>query len=459
MTTINSTEKKVLDTINKYNMFSQNDRVLIGLSGGKDSVALIYLLNKFSKDLKISVVAFHLNHGIRGEESFRDEYFSQKLSEKLGVDFLSSRVDVIQESKACGESIEVVARRLRYESFSNAAKKANCNKIATAHTASDNSETYFISLLRNSNPKCIPPVRDNIVRPIIELTSNEVKEYLEENSLECIFDSTNTDNEYLRNFVRNKIMPLIYSINPSFDDNISKTYKIQRSYEDLCRMEVEKYYKNNEFPLFVKSLRTLLESDAYNNVLFGILQKEATKIDVNISYSQFLDIKDLICSGNVGQKIALSKGYYVFRDYEDIKIIRDDHDFEPFDLLIKHGANFIPNSNIILYLETLEEYEKRINKNSKKINKLTKNILIKYNIIDKPLYARSRRIGDSYISNAITRNIKKHMINEKIPLALRSRIPVVYDDSGIIWTPGLGVADRLLENSGDVYSLSIYINE
>ena len=109
----------------------------------------------------------------------------------------------------------------------------------------------------------------------------------------------------------------------------------------------------------------------------------------------------------------------------------------------------------MLYLETLQDYNERITNKNIKINKLTKNILIKYNIMNKNLYARSRRVGDSYVCGGISRNIKKYMINEKIPLCQRSRIPVVCDSDGIVWVPGLGVSDRLKNSDGNVFSLSI----
>ena len=242
MTKTDLTEKTVLETVKKHNMFMQNDRVLVGLSGGKDSVALLYLLNKYSAYFGISLVAFHLNHGIRGEEALRDENFSREMCQELNIEFVSQVVDVPSIAEELGESIEVAARKTRYEYFEKIASANKCNKIATAHTASDNSETYFITLLRNSNPKCIPPVRDNIVRPLIELSTDDVLQYCTDNELKYIFDSTNNQNEYLRNFIRNEIMPRVYSVNPSFDKNIGKTFEMQHSYEKLCDLQTNKYY-------------------------------------------------------------------------------------------------------------------------------------------------------------------------------------------------------------------------
>ena len=127
-----------------------------------------------------------------------------------------------------------------------------------------------------------------------------------------------------------------------------------------------------------------------------------------------------------------------------------------YEFIIKRGENQIPNSDFVLYFETEEEYNNRNNEQRKiKINKLTKNVFFKYNIINSCLYARSRKTGDKYTCNSMTKIIKKYMIDEKIPADVRSRIPIVCDDVGILWVPGLGVADRIKNSEGDTYSLSL----
>lgn len=458
MNKIDLTERKILNTIRKYNMISQGDRVLVGLSGGKDSVALLYSLYSLSRILDIELVAFHLNHGIRGEEACRDEEFARRFSESINVDFLSCFVDVPSVAQNSSLGIEAVAREIRYKQFEKNAIEKKCNKIATAHTSSDNSETFLINLLRNGNAKGIPPVRDNIVRPLIELTTEEVIDYCENNNLSFVTDSTNNEEQYTRNFIRNNVIPSLKELQPSFDNNILRETKIRRSYEELCKREVEKYFFSTSDPLSINSLKKLAVDNAYTNVLYEVLSAEAERLNAKISYSQFLQIIDVLGTSSVGSKVMLDNDVVAILDYDRLLFKKIEDNCNEFYFEVSVGANPIPNSNVVLYLELAEDYQKRISNvssNDIKINKLAKNTLIKYNIINSPLFARTRMVGDEYVFGGITRNIKKYMINEKIPQSLRSSIPIVCDKEGIVWIPGLGIADRLKEQEGEVYSLSI----
>lgn len=454
---INKLENKVLATIRKYNMFSEGDRVLVGLSGGKDSVVLLTVLMRLSPILKIDLVSFHLNHGIRGEEANSDESFSKSISEKYGIRFISRFANVPEISSQSFDSLEVVARNERYKWFDKIAQKENCNKVATAHTASDNTETFFITLLRSGNSRYIPPIRGNIVRPLIEVTTEEILNYSKETGLEFVTDSTNADDSYTRNYIRNRIIPLFKLKSPSFDESIGKNSDILRSYEALCEREAERILTSKDC-LTLKKLLTLCNDLAYHNVLYTVLNKKAIELNVSLTYSKFIETKALISSGRTGQKVDLSDSVSIYRSYDCIEFRSDSAFDAPYEFTIQMGRNDIPDSNLVLYLESPEEYDERMANNEqtdKKINKLTKNILFKYNIINSSLVARSRKKGDEYFSEGMNRSVKKHMINEKIPSSIRSKIPIVCDKKGIIWVPGLRVADRVKNEEGDLLSLSI----
>ena len=457
MTKTDRFEIKLLETVKKFDMFHKGDRVLVGFSGGKDSVALLYALNKLSSHIGISIVAFHLNHGIRGEEADEDMKFSQSFCEKFSIPFSSSFVSVPSLCSDDSKGIESVARDVRYSEFARVAGEYGCNKIATAHTASDNSETVIITLTRNSNIKGIPPVRENIVRPILFHTTKEVLNYCERNNLNFVTDSTNADDNYTRNFIRSKILPEIYSHFPSFDESTKRFSAIQRSNNALTEIVANRYLEENKSPMDLRSLMPLATDVAYYNVLYLVISKH---FNVNISYSQFDDIIDLIESGKTGNIVNLSNGVSFKRGYECLEFLKGNTEYTDFQLSLKIGKNIIPHSNLVLWIETPEQYSERINKNvenNTKVNKLTKNILIKYNIIALSLVARSRQHGDSFVCRGIKRSVKKFMIDEKIPAELRSRIPIVCDENGIVWVPGLGLADRCnTENTkGETYSFSL----
>ena len=165
-------ENKVLADIRKYNMISPGDNILVALSGGADSVALFYCMLKLKNDLKINVYAAHLNHGIRGEESDRDELFVKELCAKYNTELFTKNEHMAQRTPPKGMSTEKWARELRYAFLKETAKKLNA-KIATAHTLSDNCETLMFNLARGASLKGstgIPVVRENIIRPLIGVT-------------------------------------------------------------------------------------------------------------------------------------------------------------------------------------------------------------------------------------------------------------------------------------------------
>ncbi len=457
MMKIDKFEIKLLNTIKKYNMLCSGDRVLVALSGGKDSVALTHALNKLSSKLGISVFAFHLNHGIRGQEADADENLAKCFCDELSIPFASAYADVPSMSQTSSDGLEAVARDVRYKELRQAADKFGCNKIATAHTASDNSETLFITLSRNSFAKGIPPVRDNIVRPLICHTTKEVLDYCSANKLEFATDSTNSDDSYTRNYIRHKVLPQVYGFSPSFDENSVRFSDIQRSNAALVEMVAKKYYEKNNVPVSLNSLRTLSNEECYYNVLYYVV---CSYFNISLSYCQFDELVYLLKNGRTGQKVSIGEGAYLKLGYDNLEYQKDVCDVEDYEFEIKLGKNPIPHSNLSLWFETAEEFFKRTKENelkNLKVNKLTKNILIKYNIINSSLVARSRINGDSYICRGINRSVKKYMIDEKIPSELRSRIPIVCDSAGIVWVPGLGVADRIKENNtdGDSFSLSV----
>ena len=180
---------KIRNTIKKYDMFSASPNVSVALSGGADSVCLLYSLLKLKDEFNLNISALHLNHNLRGEESERDERFVRELCDKLMVPLKIESVDVLTESERRSESIELTARDLRYDFF-----KRNTNgTVAIAHTASDNLETVIYNLTRGSGIRgiCgIPPKRDIYIRPLIEVTSNEVRGFLEENEIDFVIDSS-----------------------------------------------------------------------------------------------------------------------------------------------------------------------------------------------------------------------------------------------------------------------------
>lgn len=212
---------KALGAVKKYNMLSPGAAVIAAVSGGADSMAMLLFLMKIRERYSLSLTVAHVNHGLRGEEARRDENYVRSFCEKNGLRFEVLHADVAALAKQRGESCEECGRRVRYEFFESIDKNA---KIATAHTASDNAETMLFNLARGSSLKglCgIPPVRGNIIRPLIFCTREEIEAFCRENSLDFVTDSTNLTLDYSRNKIRRIAVPALKEINSAFEENAS----------------------------------------------------------------------------------------------------------------------------------------------------------------------------------------------------------------------------------------------
>ncbi len=226
-------KNKVVAVIERCQMLEPGGRVLVAFSGGADSMALLHVLYELKEQLGIEVSAAHFNHGIRGEEAQRDERFCREFCQKLGVEFFVGRADIPALAKAKKLGLEECARQERYSFLNSVLPGA---KIATAHSLSDCEETFLFNLARGSALKglcSIPPVRENIIRPLISCSRAEIEAYCKENNLPFVTDSTNLSDEYTRNFLRHKIVPELKKINPCFDSAFSRCVESVREDEDL----------------------------------------------------------------------------------------------------------------------------------------------------------------------------------------------------------------------------------
>ncbi len=234
-------QEKVLQAVSEYNMLKPKNKVIVGLSGGADSVTLLHCLNSLKETLDIELYACHINHNLRGEDSDSDQKFAESLCQNLDIPLRAFSVDVkgmLQKH----QSTEEIARKLRYEKFSEYAEEIGA-RVATAHNACDNTETVLLNLIRGTGLKglCgIPPVRERFIRPLIYCTREEIEEYIKANSLEYVTDKTNFSTDYTRNKVRLQLMPLLLEMNPSFHRGVSRTVTALRRDSDFIEgMAVE----------------------------------------------------------------------------------------------------------------------------------------------------------------------------------------------------------------------------
>lgn len=241
-------KNKVLNTIKKYNLIQENDKVIIGVSGGPDSMCLLHILNELKQNLKFEIVVAHINHMIRSEAEEETQYV-KNFCDKLGIKCYIKRVDVIDKSNKEKIGTEEAGRKVRYDFFEEVLNIVNANKIATAHNENDNAETVLMNIFRGagtSGLKGIEPIRDNkYIRPIIECERSEIEEYCRVNNLQPKIDKTNFENVYTRNKIRNILIPEIKKeFNPNIVESLNKLSILSRQENNFIQEHAKNIMEN-----------------------------------------------------------------------------------------------------------------------------------------------------------------------------------------------------------------------
>ena len=242
-------QKKVEKFIDKWNMLSENDVVIVGVSGGADSVALLLVLDELRKKRNISMHIVHVNHGIRGEAADQDERYVQKLCEERELSFESVRVNVPAYVKEQKVSEEEAGRELRRKAFQNAMKSHNGTKIALAHHQEDNAETFFLNLARGSKLKGlggIYPVKGEYIRPLLCVERKEIEAFLKERNVKYCMDATNLEDTYMRNRIRNHVIPYFHDhINGKTVEHMNAAMEYLREVQKYLEQQHEQAYEEN----------------------------------------------------------------------------------------------------------------------------------------------------------------------------------------------------------------------
>ncbi len=409
--------KKFLEAIEKYSLLDGVDSVTVALSGGADSMALLYLFCELKEQLNIKVYAAHFNHKIRGAEADRDEIFVKEQCEKMGVTIFTDSADVPRFAQENKLSVELAARNLRYEFLNTVAKGV----IATAHTASDNLETMLLNLTRGTAAKGlsgIPVKRDNIIRPIILCTREDVEHYCKQNQISFITDSSNLSDEYSRNKIRLRTIPVLKELNGSVEKNALRA--AQSVFEDNDFIDGA---ATTEFNQRFKCGK--LSVSGFDK-LHPALQKRVIKLFlVNLGVEN-LDNFHLLSVLNIafgGGKTQISGDISLVSRRGVLEL--EQNDVPIFDVkIIKEKFNFPENTQKIH-------------------NLLLKNAIDCDKIVGE-LDLRTRLSGDSIrlFGRNCTKTLKKLFTEKQVPLNERDYIPVIADSKGVVWVYGLGVSER-----------------
>lgn len=428
---------KVRETLSKYDMLSKGDRVLAAVSGGADSMALICLLLELRDEFELSLSVCHVNHLLRGEEANRDENFVRSFCERNSIPFYLLRCDVKALSEEKGLGFEECGRLVRYNFFNETSRKIGGCKIATAHTLSDRCETLIFNLARGTSPagiSSIAPKRDNIIRPLIDCTRKEVEDYLSSVSQSFVTDSTNSDTEYTRNFIRADIIPKLKELNPSLQYSLKNLFDLTLEDNEYFSKKVSEFLvkakskKGVELALFLKqdkavARRIIAALFAENNVM---LSKRLC--DEILMLSESGDFKINVCKDTY---FVCRNGFLRF-EAEEKKQTSD------YCLPVVLGDTRLPDDRVLRLSLINREIFENFKENSQN---LLKNCL-DYDIINDSFVFRTRKTGDTIdlFPRNVTKTLKKLFNESKIPQEKRDIIPVLASDREVIWAEGVGVS-------------------
>ncbi len=416
---------KVQKTIERFSMLDGAKSVAIGLSGGADSVCLFDILKKLSAGYGFKLVAVHVNHNLRGSEALRDLHFVEQLCADNDVELKLFSYSVAETAEKEKIGVEECGRKLRYEAF----QSVGCDKIAVAHSLSDCIETTVFNLVRGSSLSgvCrIPPTRGKIIRPLIDCTAEEIRDYCRENALSFVVDSTNLHDDYSRNYIRNNIVPLFSKLNPDFEKSFCRFYDsverdntfISKKAKELLRVTTvnENEFKRNAFlsvdeAVFYRTVRLMLENK---------MKKQVEKRHIDLAAEIIMNEGTLQLSGDL----------FISADRDIIFFHSPTDNAKPWSVNEEDGVFVSPYKKYSLLISEPNESSSFRGGNT-----------CDAALLKEPLLMRSRREKDSLKlpKRGVTKTLKKLFNEKKIPPEKRNRIAVLESNGEIVWVEGFGV--------------------
>lgn len=435
----------VLIFVKKNGLIEPNSRILVGVSGGPDSMALLYFLHSIREEWNLTLVALTVDHQLRGEESIEDLHFVEKTCAKWNIEFCGTSLDVPSYKERNHVGTQVAAREMRYQFFYEKMQEHNADYLALGHHGDDQVETMLMGFVRSSNSRALSgmPVKrpfsnGMIIRPFLGMTKKDVEVYCQKLGIQSRLDPSNLKTDYTRNYFRKCVLPLLKKQNSNIHTTVQQLSKSMQADEDYLTGHAKTFVeqlisldKNENCATFDIDLfqghHTALQRRAYHLIL-NYLYDELPK---NLSYMHEEQFFALLNSQKANGRLDFPHHLKVIKSYRKLEICFENklHQSSPFHKIINiPGRVSLPNGLVIQADFTKESH-----------NSSQEYYLCGRNQVALPLHIRTRKQGDRMTWKGLkgSKKIKDVFIDGKVPATLRDAWPIVTDNNGeILWLVG-----------------------
>jgi tRNA(Ile)-lysidine synthase len=437
-------------TLRDHALVCPGETILLAVSGGADSTALARLFASIAPEWKLALHVLHVNHGLRGRESDEDEAFVRRLASELFLPFETRRAEHSLARK--GESLQMAARRVRYEALEEAAKRLGAHAIATGHTRDDRVETLLYNLLRGAGPRglgAIPYRRGAVIRPLLDLGRPEIESYLKDLGATFRIDRSNLGTGYDRNRIRLEVLPLVESLlGRRVDRPLARAAEILAETDAYLAGEAAAWLAGREtevggaIVVSASSLTSLPRALARQVVRSLAARVSASSYEP--SHERVESVLRLASKGGAGIAL-LAGGCEVRREADRLTFSRRGAPAPPFRVpLPVPGEALLPDGGRIVCRLVAEDERARA------MPRGNDRVWLDRDRLRPPLVVRSRAEGDRFrpLGASGERKLQDLLVDRKVPRSERSRLPIVADEDGIVWVAGVEIADRARISSG-----------
>jgi len=433
--------------INKHQMIEKNDKILLAVSGGPDSMALLHIMAALQRDWQFKIGVAHLNHQLRPEAESEQQYLQSYCSAQ-DIVFYTRTVDVGDYARREKKSLEEAGRDQRYQFFKELCSQFGWQKVATAHHKDDRAETVLMHLLRGTGIKglrSIMPVSGSIIRPLLAISKAEILAYLNLNTVKYFIDDSNYDLSYLRNRVRHELLPLLKKYNPQIISGLNQLADIAEAENFALETETESLW--TQLIISEQADKIILNNNKLQQLMFAyqrrVVQKALTKLKSESGWSMYaVDyVLDLASKAGSAKWINLPQGILVSKQYDELVF-----SIKQLEVMSYYYEISLPG--LVCIEETGEIFSFTI-VSRENFQAKDGETYLDYDKLELPLFLRSRRDGDRFapVNMEGSKKLKDYFIDIKLPAAERNKVPVLASRHQIYALLGYRLSRNVIVNA------------